>query len=283
MVVCQGPASSKFKGNRKVAVLETDELATLASAINLALESTTGEFAAIVNPRSLVEPTAVGVLMGAVGATTDIVYSDERINSAVFAKPAFSPERLRSQFYFGDITAYRLDLLNDINHVRSDVDGAELYDLALRASRTARQVKHVSQALISGDGHSIASTWGTEDQLRDRSIASALTEHLEATGGGSVDSIGADGVHHTRRHVEGEPLVSIVIPTRGDRASIRGTDRCLVVEAVRGVVEFDVPNFEWSSWSTRWLQRVFVRTLWRWAPARCVWSSGTSRLASRPK
>jgi GT2 family glycosyltransferase len=40
-----------------------------------------------------------------------------------------------------------------------------------------------------------------------------------------------------RYEIVGDPLVSVVIPTRGGSAHIAGTDRVLVVEAIRGIVE----------------------------------------------
>jgi GT2 family glycosyltransferase len=46
-----------------------------------------------------------------------------------------------------------------------------------------------------------------------------------------------DGSRTLEYPLDNHPLVSIVIPTRGSSARIRGTDRVLVVEAVRGVLE----------------------------------------------
>jgi glycosyltransferase involved in cell wall biosynthesis len=98
-------------------------------------------------------------------------------------------------------------------------------------------VVHVPEILMVSDGASVADGWGYENAVRLASVGTVLGEHLAATGGGVVDAVGQNGVHQTRRLVQGEPLVSIVIPTRGDTASVRGADRCMVVEAVRSVVE----------------------------------------------
>jgi len=175
-------------------------------------------------------------MLRAVGDHTDVVYSDAIIGGNLFLKPDFSPERLRCQFYLGDLTMYRQSVVSAIGGARLGVDGAELYDIALRATRTAREVAHVAQPLWKGDGVPLAARWGTPVEDTADAVARVLADHLAATGGGTVDAVGDTGVYRTRRVVSGQPLVSIVIPTRGDRALVRGAERCLVVEALRGAV-----------------------------------------------
>jgi len=238
-----GPEDPTVDGVGTVVVV--DEGATLGEAMKAGLDAATSDAVAFLGPWAVLAPDAVDSLLGAMGAGADVAYSDERIGEAVFRKPAFSPERLRSQFYWGDVTAYRRAFVHEVGGVRTDIDGAELYELALRAARAARSVAHVAEVLSTGDGRSLSASWGIEDVVGDASIANVLEEHLSATGGGVVEAVGRDGLHRTRRVVQGEPLVSIIIPTRGDSASVHGAERCLVVEAVRSVVELSTyTNFE---------------------------------------
>lgn len=210
---------------------------TLAAAIADGIARSTGDLVTVLSPDSALDPAVAAVLEAAFTDGVDAVYSDERIDGSVFSKPAFSPERLRSQSYTGSLTVYRRALLDRVGGVREEVEGAELYDLALRALTAATAVGHIAEVLVSRTSRPVAADWGIADEVAIDSTRRVLEEHLAATGGGSVVAVGPDGVHETRRAVHGTPLVSIVIPTRGSSAEVRGVDRCMVVEAVRGIVD----------------------------------------------
>ena len=219
----------------------------LASALNAGVAAAAGEYVTFLGVRDTLTPRAVDAVLETVTRSpgTSIFYSDERSlgGSHDIMKPVFSPERLRSQFYFGNLTAYRRELIVSLEGIRSGFDGAELYDLALRASVSGGVVEHLREALYS-PGSDAGGAWGT-GQFPETAIREVLKEHLERTGGGRVESVHSSGVFRTHRPVEGEPLVSIVIPTRGGIAEVRGIERCMVIEAVRSVVELSTyENYE---------------------------------------
>lgn len=201
------------------------------------LGAATGESVCFLDPDAALLPGAIAALMAAMTDGVDVVYSDERIAGRDFAKPDFSPERLRSNDYLGSLVAYRSTIINGIGGVREGIAGAELYDLALRASLAAASVVHIGSVLVESPGTTFSTRWGIEEATTRDSLHRVLEQHLAATGGGEVDEVGLDGIHRTRRTVVGSPLVSIVIPTRGTRAVVRGVDRCMVVEAVRSIVD----------------------------------------------
>ena len=218
-------------------LVRLDRGCTLAEALGAGMAKASGEFLTILGADSILDPTALGAVCAEMDAQTDVVYSDEVIAGAEFKKPDFSAERLRSQFYLGSLAAYRTSALRAIGGVRPGFDGAEEYDLALRATRAARKVAHLDSTLVESGTRPIAHGWGTPESAAMEATRRVIDDHLRATGGGVVEQVRRSGVHRTRRNVEGNPLVSIVIPTRGDRATIGGVDRCMVVEAVRGIVE----------------------------------------------
>ncbi len=188
-----------------------------------------GEFVCFMCSSDTLRRDALELLRdGLANSDIDVFYSDEFVDGQVLHKPDFSPERLRTQFYWGHFVGYRATFLETIGGLNDEFAGARAYELALRASRAARAVAHVPSALVAAgpDGAGDA-----PDAARR-----ALEEHLAATGGGVVRTA-STATSDTRRAVVGEPLVSIVIPTRGDSAVIHGTKRCLVVEAVRSVME----------------------------------------------
>lgn len=199
------------------------------------------EWICILEPGSVVVEHAVERLAEAIQAEPDVdlFYADERdpYTGDSFVKPDYSPERLRGQDYISGAAFYRTSLVSSVGPVRGDLPGAELYDLTLRAVTAARSVGHIAEILFDRPRLSAPGARDVSPSTRSASVRRALEDHLTATGGGTVESIGESGVHDTRREVQDTPLVSIIIPTRGDVAEIRGTDRCLAVEAVRSVVE----------------------------------------------
>jgi O-antigen biosynthesis protein len=174
----------------------------------------------------------------------DLVYFDEwesidGEDVATISKPGFSPERLRCQWYLGEGVLWRRQFLEWLGGVR-DIPGAEAYDLALRASRNGVRAVHIDEPLIRRPY-----PWPSLGSIAMESSRVALTEHLAATGGGEVLSIGANGVHDTRRILRGEPLISIVIPTRGQFRAVGSLEHCLVVDAVDSILrESTYRNFE---------------------------------------
>jgi GT2 family glycosyltransferase len=103
------------------------------------------------------------------------------------------------------------------------VRGAHPLDLALRLGSDPGRVLRIPQSL----SRAVAPRRESSEGRR-----LAASRHLEAIGvAAEVES------QRIRYPVVGSPLVSIVIPTRGGRAPIRGRDSVLVVDAVRGILE----------------------------------------------
>lgn len=169
--------------------------------------------------------------------SVDVLYTDEarRLTDGSLLnvlKPDPAAERLRNQYFWGDLVVFRTEAIRRIGGVRSGYAGATLYDLALRATRGGLQVAHLPVAVAVVDDE--APLGGLDPSSVDPARR-ALEEHLAATGGGRVRAIGLDGVHDTVRPVQGEPLISIVIPTRGQY--LPGTTRSYLVDAIESVVE----------------------------------------------
>lgn len=217
---------------------------SLAEAMADGMARTEGEYLGFLAPDDRVSAEGVLAVDVAIQSAPDVLYTDELINGTRFFKPVFSPERLRGQFYTGNLSLYRTDLLRSISGVAPDVAGAERYDLALRSAAAAEVVSHVAAAVVDSAPETIERVWTIDEAARLASTRRVLERYLAATGGGTVQHVSED-VNSTRRAVIGTPLVSIVIPTRGTRATVGGVDRCMVVEAVRGIIEKSTyPNIE---------------------------------------
>jgi GT2 family glycosyltransferase len=222
--------------------------AQLGIAVNEQLGASDAMFVAVVRRGVILESGFGAAVAAAIAADpeVDVLYSDSFDCSAgprrrrLIVRPDFSKERLRNQNYLGEVVLYRRDFLLRIGGLSEAHFGAEDYELALRASREARSVARIAHPL-----YSVATAAAPLDTRSSEAIRDALEEHLSATGGGVVRAVGDDGVHDTRRLVTGEPLVSIVIPTRGLRLEFEGDRRSFVLDAVRSIVDKSTySNFE---------------------------------------
>jgi GT2 family glycosyltransferase/SAM-dependent methyltransferase len=196
----------------------------IAGASNAALALAGGEFVALLDHDDELAPDALYEVVKLLQAYSDadVVYSDEdkvteegRYFAPCF-KPDWSPEMFLSHMYLGHLGAYRKSLVDRLGGFREGFEGSQDYDLALRISEHTDRVFHVPKVLYHW--RAIAGSTARAPGEKDHAYAAgvrALREHLGRTG---VDARVEDGLwrgaYRVRRAVAGQPLVSIVIPTK---------------------------------------------------------------------
>ena len=204
-----------------------------AEALNDRLAETAAEFLFVVRWGIVVGdllPKAVGFLDRF--PATDLTYGDSVTAEGMpLLRPLFSPIRLRSNDYLGPVLVVRTGVVRTLGGFRPEARRAQVLDLALRAHAAGRTVALDPQVLATEDlapgdfaGTSDAQTAVVASHLAERGIAASV-EVVEPF------------VRRVRYEIVDEPLVSVIIPTRGGSAPIAGTERVLVVEAIRGIVE----------------------------------------------
>ena len=173
----------------------------------------------------------------------DIVYSDEDKVDAkgrhfeLYAKPDFSPELLMTQMYLCHFTVFRSSILREIGGFRSQMDGAQDFDVALRMLPHVTSVEHIPLPLYhwrwwpQSTAQSIdAKPWALEATTR------VQREFLDREfGGGEVSPGRVRGLNDVRPKVKGTPLVSVIIPTAGTIDPTTG--RRFVDEAIESLRE----------------------------------------------
>lgn len=204
-----------------------------ASQLNRRIAETSAEFLfvvrwAVVTPDLL--PKVVGFLdrFPAVGIT----YGDSATDAGQpLLRPLFSPIRLRSNDYLGPVVAARVAVVRDTGGFRDQARRAQVLDLVLRANAAGVQVALNPQVLAAED-LAPGDFAGTAAAQRD-----VVASHLRETGvTATLDEV-EPFVRRVRYAIEGDPLISIVIPTRGGVAEIAGRRRVLVIDAIKGIVE----------------------------------------------
>ena len=226
------------------------ERSGIAGASNAALALARGKFIALLDHDDELAPHALERMAASVeeDGRVDFLYSDEdKIDHRgrrfdQFVKPGWSPDRLRGQMYTSHLCVLRRSLVEEIGGFRSGFDGAQDWDLVLRASERARRVVRVPEILYhwrtlpaSAASELDAKPWAHDASRR------ALADHLARVGiEATAESVpGYPGYYWLAPRADdrrAQPLVSVVIPTAGSTRRIAGSKRVLVCNCVESLL-----------------------------------------------
>ncbi len=246
----------------QVTVLRLDANRGISAASQAALEVAAKEYIALLDHDDQYSIHALGAfaaeLMSArdrAGRPVDLAYSDEDKlelgtgrRTMPFYKPGFSMERLRAQMYLGHLLVFRRELALAVGGFRSEYDGAQDHDLALRIVEQAHLIVHVPRILYHWRESSGSTAYDVDSKGWAWSAGSrAVADHLRRTNfpAEAVASSDAHGVVDLRPRLDNHPMVSVIIPTGGARRVVRGVDVLLAENAIRSLVERSTyPDFE---------------------------------------
>jgi len=217
----------------------------ISAASNSALELVTGSFVALLDHDDTIPEHALFSVAEALVAdpTLDMVYSDEDKLSTTgrhvdpFFKPDWSPEYFMACMYTCHLSVYRTELIRRIGGWRSEFDGAQDYDLALRIVAASDRILHIPDVLYHWRVLPTSTASGSAAKPHAYSRArKALECHLERLGrAGKVEEGPSVGFHRVRYAINGNPLVSIIIPSASKQTQLRGRDTWFVLECVRSI------------------------------------------------
>jgi O-antigen biosynthesis protein len=232
----------------RVRVFHRPENGGIVAASNDALRLAEGEFVALLDHDDALHPDALEIVHEALAASpeADYLYTDEdKIDEAghhdaPFFKPDWSPERMRTQMYTCHLGVLRRTLMEEVGGFDPEFEGSQDWDIVLKVSERARQVLHVPRVLYhwrtlatsAAGGGEEAKPWAFEAGTR------AVQAHCERIGFEAevVRDLETPGVYHLEPRLSEEPLVSIVIPTAGQRREVRYQEVVLVEHCVESIL-----------------------------------------------
>ncbi len=219
------PILEKFAGtDSRIRVEYLPENRGIAGNTNAAVALATGDYIAFADHDDTLAPFALFEVATAINAdpTVDFLYSDEdKLDTAGERvepnfKPDWSPETLRSRNYVCHLTVLKRSLVEEIGAFRPGFDGAQDYDLVLRASERAAKIVHLPRILYHWRMHeqSTASNKGSKSYAFENG-KKAIAEHLARIGiDGSVHDGPTLGMYQVVYHLRTQPLVSVIIPNK---------------------------------------------------------------------
>ncbi len=221
--------------DKRIQVRKLEENLGIAENTNQAFQMASGEFIALMDHDDLLEPDALYELAELLlkDSELDVVYTDEdKVTTDLTEyfqphfKPDFSPDLLRSNNYICHLLVVRRSLVEQVGGFRREYDGAQDYDFVLRCTEKARKIGHVPRVLYHWRTHRASTSDNPVSKMYAFDAGKrAIEAHLERCGEKGIVSHTKDlGFYRVEYPIEGNPLVSVIIPNK-DHADI--LKRCL--------------------------------------------------------
>ena len=223
------------EADERIRVRTMERNAGIAQNTNAALAMARGSWIGLLDHDDLLSPSAVFQVMRYLEAhpQADMIYTDEDKITAdgkehfqPHLKPDYSPDLLRSNNYICHFLSVRTQTAREAGGFREAFDGAQDYDVIFRCAERARQVGHVPEILYHWRTHASS----TADNPMSKAYAyengrKAIEEHLQRIRvRGIVRQKEDPGFYRVLYPVQGEPLVSVIIPNKDEKETL---ERCL--------------------------------------------------------
>jgi GT2 family glycosyltransferase len=202
---------------------------------NRAFEMATGDFIMLCDHDDTLEKNAVFEIVKAINKAddVDVIYTDEdklMTEENLFFSPNFKPDfnydLLRSNNYITHIFCVRKAIVDEVGGERAAFDGAQDYDFILRCVEKARRIVHVPKFLYHWRAHALSTAGNPESKLYAyENGRRAIEAHYDRMKIPATVSLTEDyGSYRSIYKIQGEPLVSIIIPNKDMKDILK---RCL--------------------------------------------------------
>lgn len=160
----------------------------------------------------------------------DLIYTDEDKVRADLSeyfqphfKPDFNPDLLCANNYICHLVVVRRQLAQSLGGMRREFDGAQDHDFLLRVSEKTDRIAHIPRVLYHWRIHraSTADNPASKRYAYDAGVR-AVKEHLERLGlACQVEQTADMGFYRVSYPVKGEPLVSVIIPNKDEKDTLK--------------------------------------------------------------
>lgn len=222
-------------GSDKVKYVKLAKNLGIADNTNAALELADGDYMVFGDHDDELHPTALFECMRVIekNPETDFIYSDEdkiieatgKHTQAHF-KSDLNMELLRHNNYICHLVVVKRGLAEQVGRLNGEYNGAQDHDYVLRCVEKAQRVHHIPRILYHWriNENSTAKTASTKNYANEAGKA-AVMAHLNRAGiAGEVKDGVVPGFYDVYYKVDGEPLISVIIPNKDH---IDDLERCM--------------------------------------------------------
>ena len=206
----------------------------IAGNTNAAIRMATGDYLALFDHDDLLSPNALFEVASTIEKDkSDVVYTDEdKVTSDLkehfqpHFKPDFNPDLLCSNNYICHLFVVKRSLALKLGGQDPAYDGAQDYDFIFRCTEEAEKIVHIAKILYHWRVHQAS----TADNPTSKMYAfdagkRAIEAHLQRIGAKAEVSHTKDlGFYRVKYQVQGNPKVSIVIPNKDEKETLK---KCL--------------------------------------------------------
>ncbi len=208
----------------RIRLVRLSNNAGISGNTNAAMAAATGHYLAFADHDDLLAPQALYRMAEAiVKEEADFLYSDEDKVDAEGTKhyqphfkPDFNLDLLRSNNYITHLLVVKRSLAEAAGPFREEMNGAQDYDFIFRCAEKAERIVHIPEVLYHWRTHEAS----TADNPMSKQYAyeagkRAIEEHLQRVGcPGEVELLPDFGFYRVHYPVQGQPLVSVIIPNK---------------------------------------------------------------------
>lgn len=233
----------------RITVIYEQQNGHISQATNTGIEASTGDYIALLDHDDLLAPQALNEVASLLREKPELqwIYSDEDFidkkgnRVAPHFKSNWNLYLLHAHNYITHLSVYKRELLENLGGCRIGFEGAQDYDLALRASEVVskQQIGHISKILYHWRMHEGSTAANKDDKpYTVKAGRDALAEHLQRQEiNAKVYDGNLDNFYHVQYLPKQWPKVSIIIPTRDHKSVLETCVSSLLSKT-------DYPDFE---------------------------------------
>ncbi len=242
------PTINSFKDAR-ILYKKLEKNEGISGNTNCALQLATGEYIGLLDHDDTLAPHALYSYIKLINKdpSYDFIYSDEDKITAdgsrrfdPFFKPHFSPNMLLAFNYITHFSVIKKSLLDKVGWLRDEYNGAQDYDLFLRATEAAQKIGHIDDVLyhwriIETSTAFSSNTKSYTVEAGKKALEAAIERrHLSA----HVELGTLPNYYNVVYHIpQPLPFVSIIIPNHNQKATLRKCATSILSKST-------YPNFE---------------------------------------
>ena len=231
-----GDALKKYASrDKRIKVVEADEQHRIVENTNRAIEHAKGEFIAFADHDDVLAPDALFEVVKSLNEDNELefIYTDEDkvdgSGNTFFEpqmKPDFNIDLLRTVNYICHLSVIKRELLDKIGYLDASYEGAQDYDLTLRAIENTNKIHHIPRVLYHWRSHVNSTAENPESKLYAFEAGRrAIKAHYDRVGIKAEVMDGEfPGLYRTKYIREYDPLISIIIPNKDHTDDLK---RCI--------------------------------------------------------